>query len=110
LYDRALKLIREYHRLSQFAAADKLEISNSYLSEIENGKKQPSLYLLEKYSSVFDIPLSSILLFAELSSKDNWAEHFRGFAADKILKILEWIQLTSDVSNGRVTRGKITSH
>lgn len=40
-------------------------ISPSYLSEIENGKKQPSLELLKKYSEVFGIKLSSLILLSE---------------------------------------------
>lgn len=42
-----------------------LGISPSYLSEIENNKKQPSLELLKKYSDVYGIRLSSLILLAE---------------------------------------------
>lgn len=43
----------------------KLGISASYLSEIENNKKQPSLELLEKYAKIYGIRLSSLILLSE---------------------------------------------
>lgn len=42
-----------------------LGISASYLSEIENNKKQPSLELLQKYADIYDIRLSSLILLSE---------------------------------------------
>lgn len=42
-----------------------LGISPSYLSEIENNKKQPSLNLLKRYAEIFDIKLSSLILLSE---------------------------------------------
>ena len=43
----------------------KLGISASYLSEIENNKKPPSLELLQKYADIYGIRLSSLILFSE---------------------------------------------
>lgn len=60
-----LKKLRNIYGLKASEMSTKLGISPSYLSEIENGKKQPSLELLEKYSSVFDIKLSSLILISE---------------------------------------------
>lgn len=89
---RALKLIRTYHQLTQTNLAKKLEISNSYLSEIESGLKPPSIELLEKYSIIFNIPASSIMLFSEkLVNQDKRSDKIRVVAADKILRLLEWI-------------------
>jgi transcriptional regulator with XRE-family HTH domain len=51
--------------------AKKLSISSSYLSEIEKGKKEPSLKLLEKYSEVFKTSTSSILSFSEKLEKNQ---------------------------------------
>lgn len=42
-----------------------LGISTSYLSEIENNKKKPSLELLEKYADIYEIRLSSLILLSE---------------------------------------------
>ena len=56
-----------------------LGISTSYLSEIENNKKKPSLELLEKYSKIYGIKLSSLILLSEDyddAKKDNKGETF----------------------------------
>lgn len=63
--NKALRLIRVYHDLNQKELAEKLGIVKSYLSEIESGKKMLTIPLLCKYSEVFTIPVSSIVLFAE---------------------------------------------
>jgi len=62
----ALRLVRVFHDMSQTDLAGKLKISKSYLSEIEKGeKKKVTLELLERYSEVFNIPMSSLMFFAE---------------------------------------------
>jgi transcriptional regulator with XRE-family HTH domain len=89
---RALKSLRGFHQLKQTELARRLEISNSYLSEIESGDKKPGIELLEKYSTLFKMPVSSILLFSErLESDVRPSEKIRVAAADKILRMLEWI-------------------
>lgn len=47
-----LKYIRLYHRYSQTDLAKELNISKSYLSEIESNKKEVSIKLLKQYSKV----------------------------------------------------------
>lgn len=89
---RALKLLRSFHQISQKDLANKLEISNSYLSGIESGDKKPGMELLEKYAEIFNMPVSSILLFSEQLKEDKrTSEKIRVVAADKILRMLEWI-------------------
>lgn len=101
MYDRALKTIRQYHRLSQSDLAKKLNISRSYLNEIEHGHKEPSLKLLKKYADFFKVPLSSLMIFADQGSDRNFKKA-RFFVADKILKILEWIADEEDIQQKRV--------
>jgi len=88
---QALRLIRAYHDLSQKDLADELDVSNSFLSEIESGKKQPSLDLLEKYSERFNVPLSSILFFSESLDSSKSSEKLRVGIARKIINIMEWV-------------------
>ena len=96
MYDRALKLIRQYHRLSQVELAEKLGLSKSFISELEkSGGKKPSVDVLERYASYFRIPLSSLLLFAERAEAANFSEQSREYVADKVLKMLEWIEETT---------------
>ena len=60
-----LKKLRGIYGLKASEMSAKLGISPSYLSEIENGKKKPTLELLEKYADIFDIKLSSLILISE---------------------------------------------
>lgn len=92
MLNRALKLLRTYHQLKQIELAKRLGVSNSYLSEIETGLKTPGVDLLEKYAEVFKMPVSSIMLFSEtMSSNRTTGDKLRIAAADKILRLLEWI-------------------
>ena len=61
----ALRLIRVFHDMRSSELAKKLDISTSYLSEIESGKKDPSMDLISRYAEFFNISSSSILFFAE---------------------------------------------
>lgn len=88
---RALKLLRTFHQLSQVELAKRLGISNSYLSEIESGNKSPSVDLLEQYSVIFKLPLSSIMLFSEQLEEATPGNKLRVKAADKVLRLLEWV-------------------
>ena len=96
---RALRLLRTYHQLSQVELAKRLGISNSYLSEIEKGGvKEPSLELLGKYADIFKMPVSSILLFSEqIGSGNKPGTKLRIASADKILRLLEWLEVRNDV-------------
>lgn len=56
-----------------------LGISTSYLSEIENNKKQPSLEILQKYADIYDMKLSSLILLSENFNemvRENKSESF----------------------------------
>ena len=96
MYARALKVIREYHRLSQTELADRLGLSKSYISELEAGSKKASLDVLERYAEHFQIPMSSLMLFAERSANADFGERTRSFAANKVLKMLEWLSKAGD--------------
>jgi transcriptional regulator with XRE-family HTH domain len=100
MYHHALRLIRVFHDMNQADVADKLGLSKSYISELEQGRKKPSIEVLEKYAALFRIPLSSLLLFAERAEKANFVEEGRVFTADKVLKMLDWIVTISDTKEG----------
>lgn len=86
----ALRLVRVFHDMNQSALADKLKISKSYISEIESGKKQVTLELLQKYADAFGMPLSSLLFFSEQVG-DHPREKVRTAIAGKVVKMLDWI-------------------
>ena len=91
MLNEALRLIRKFHGIKQSTLATELSISKSYLSEIEKGIKNPTIELLDKYSERFDMPTSSLLLFAEKLESKTHAENVRIKAAKKIIKLMKWI-------------------
>ena len=96
----ALRLLRSFHGMSQIALAKRLGISNSYLSEIESGKKKDGITvdLLTRYSEVFGIPVSSLMLFSENLDPARRGEKLRIAASAKILKLLDWIDEQEKIS------------
>lgn len=98
MLNEALRLMRVFHDLSQKELAEKLGISKSHLSEIEAGKKTPTLELLNRYSKVFDIPVSSILFFSENLNNNTRTEKLKTFVSSKIIAILNFINERSGTS------------
>jgi len=93
MYSDALRLLRSFHQISQAELAISLEISRSYLSELESGKKTPSLDLLQRYASVFNIPLSTLIFFSEISGDESELDFkVRSFLGEKAISILQWIE------------------
>jgi transcriptional regulator with XRE-family HTH domain len=91
MLNEALRLIRAYHDLSQTQLSADLGISNSHLSEIESGKKTPSLDLLSKYGDRFDVPVSSLLFFSENLDK-GLTSKLRVGVAKKVVALLQWVE------------------
>lgn len=89
--NQALKVVRQYHNINQTQLAGKLSISTSYLSELESGKKEPTLDILQRYSDVFNVPLSSLVVFSETLEGTHNVSKARSFISKKMVKILEWI-------------------
>ena len=63
--NEVLRLLRVYHDMKSYELAERLGISKSYLSEIENGKKIPTLELIQQYARVFNTTPSAIMFLAE---------------------------------------------
>lgn len=101
MINKALRLIRTFHDISQSDMSGRLGISKSYLSEIESGKKQPTLEILEKYSTEFEIPLSSIMFFSENIESNKLGEKVRLSLARKIVSILEWNQNRNESTDSK---------
>lgn len=64
-----IKLLRTAERMQQAKLAEKIDVSNSYLSLIESGKKVPTIAVLKKVSEIFHVPVA--LLFIEDEHEDN---------------------------------------
>lgn len=98
MLSEALRLIRIFHDLKQFEVAEKIGVSKSYISEIENGNRSPSLEIIEKYASEFRMPVSSILFFSEQIPQAKNGEKIRVVVASKVLDILKFIEGKSDAA------------
>ena len=97
MFGEALRLVRSFHDVNQSELADSLGISRSYLSEIESGKKTPSLELLQRYSAHFNIPLSSLVLFSENSGEPQRGLKVKTMLGEKAIAILQWIEQKADL-------------
>lgn len=64
-----LKLIRIAQEMSTKDLADKMDVSSTYISEVEANNKRPSLEMLSKYSEALGISRSTILYFDEEGEK-----------------------------------------
>jgi transcriptional regulator with XRE-family HTH domain len=93
----ALRLLRVFHDMSQTDLACRLGISKSYLSEIESGKKEPTLNLLYRYATEFDVSLSSLLFFVESVSTPGTIGSSEK-VAPKVLKLLGWISAAKEAA------------
>lgn len=85
----ALRIVRLYWGFTQKELSEKLEISQSLISEIESGRKAVTLDVLECYSDKLGIRLSQLMFFAE--EVENLPPSHRGkhFVAEKVLDLLE---------------------
>jgi transcriptional regulator with XRE-family HTH domain len=92
----ALRLMRVFYDIPQRELAARLQIGAPYLSEIEAGKKQPTLQLLQRYAEVFKMPLSSIMFFAEHIGDGTRAAKIKAAISSKVLALLNFIAERSD--------------
>lgn len=89
---RLLKQIRIYNRFTQSELCEKLTISPSHLSLVENGIKKPDLRMLKKYEEAFDIKTSIMLLFVEnWEQRDSLKMKLKNILNNNALELLEWI-------------------
>ncbi len=97
----ALRLLRVLHDLKSVDMAAELGISPSYLSEIEAGKKEPSLEIIRRYARVFKTTSASLLFFAEELDKGRRFRNVKAFTRKTAIRFLQRIEDAgaSDLSN-----------
>ena len=88
MYGQTLKQLRTVFGYSAKDMSKELDLSASYLSEIENGKKMPSLQILESYARVFNMKLSTIVLLTEEQDKLSQEGKGKIFVRQMMLKTL----------------------
>lgn len=85
--------------MKQVELADRLGVSKSHISEIENGNKSPSLDLIERYSEAFKIPVSSIMFFAEELPHAKTGDKVRSKIAGTVIDILRFVERKADAED-----------
>ena len=96
--NEVLRLLRVFSNYKSSELAKELGISKSYLSEIEHGKKKPTIELLEKYAETFNIKVSTIFLFSEAIENDLPTKYD---AKQRVARYaVKWLQLLDRV--GRI--------
>jgi transcriptional regulator with XRE-family HTH domain len=91
--NEALRLLRIFNDLKAVDLAKELNISNSYLSEIEKGRKMPTLEIINKYAEFFNTTPSTILFFSENLNKDG--DNLKRKIGNKLIHFLQKIENAS---------------
>lgn len=84
-----LRLLRIFNDLKATELAKDLELSPSYISELESGKKQPSIDIIQKYAKRFNTSPSTILRMAEGLEKEpsDWKSKLVGMFTKFLLEV-----------------------
>jgi len=98
LINEALKIIRLYWGKTQVELAETLGVSQSHISEVEKGKREVTIELLGKYSRELNVPMSSLMLFAEKVEGAPPISRGRVFLAGKALQFLKRL-IPDDIKN-----------
>lgn len=94
--NKALKAFRVFNRMTQQTLAEKIDLSKSFISEMESGKKPATAQLIDRYAEFFDVPSWEILYLG--SAYDN--KKFENKLTSKLLNLIDWIM--SDESTDAV--------
>ncbi len=94
-----LKRTRAIYGYKANEMSSALGISASYLSEIENNKKQPSLELLEKYADIYGIRLSSLILLSENIENAEKAGKGTIFVRNMMMHLIQSMSKTASDSD-----------
>lgn len=73
-----IKQMRKQKGLTQSSFASLCDITQTYLSQIENNQKEPNMSTLKRISDVLDVPLP-ILFFLSMDEEDVTPEKREAF-------------------------------
>lgn len=90
--NEALRLLRLYCGFSQAEMAKRLSVAQSLVSQIEAGRRNVTMDLLEAYSEASGVRMSQLLFFAEEIEGQPIARRGQLIVADKVLKLLDAIK------------------
>ena len=88
----AVRKLRQYDEMTQLDLSKKLGIKKADVIRLESGDKPVGLWIMKKYSEIFDIPTEQIVFLSEyIRSKGKMADRFRRVFKGKITDIINWI-------------------
>lgn len=96
--NEALRLIRVLHGTKVKELSESIKISAGYISDIENGKKKPSMDLIEKYANFFWTTPSALLFFSE--ELDSKRGPFKNTVRNHMLLLLRALEDKTIGKNG----------
>ena len=89
---KILKHIRVYNRETCLGLSKKLELTQSYITHLEQSNKTPSLKTLNKYAKFAGVPVSAIILFAEqYNDKNQIKKKAKNLVCKSAKGLLNWI-------------------
>lgn len=89
MINEALRLLRLYCGYSQAEMARRIAVTQSLISDIEGGRKNVTMDLLEAYSEAVGVRMSQLLFFAEEVDGQPVTRRGQLIVADKVLRLLE---------------------
>ena len=92
-----MRLIRVFNDLTLSELSKNLDISVSYLSEIENGKKQPTLDFVKQFANHFKIRPSAIMFFIEEIDRMPAKTNMKDVVRKNFLRFLKYVESGSNV-------------
>lgn len=84
-----IRFLRTEAGLKQNDFADRIGVSQNYLSLIENGKREPSISFIKKVSETFDIPYEFFLINQMEIKADGFSETENKLIKDIKMAFLE---------------------
>lgn len=97
-----MRLLRIFNNIKASDVAKSLDISKSYLSEIEHGKKVPTIEIIDKMANLLNVRTSTIFIYEEALNDEgleNNSEFFIPKAAQKWLQVLEKVECKDSKNN-----------
>lgn len=88
---KILRDIRVFNHITITELSNEWNVSQGYLSEIELGKKDPTLDIIQRYSKKFRIPVSSIMFFVEHHEEPELIKKFRKFVSKGVANIFDYL-------------------
>jgi uncharacterized protein YjbI with pentapeptide repeats len=101
-----LKELRQLHQWSQAELARKLGVSRQSVNGFESGKFDPSLDMVFKIASLFNVAIEEIFIYERTHAMPNLVEQVTNFFEEKIRSLVEVGVMTAEELLQRYAAGE----